>query len=51
MSFVHVATAEDENPLATSAAFAAFVAGIGGRCTDPPVSAEGTVVGSYVGPA
>jgi hypothetical protein len=32
VSFVHVATVEGENPLATSAAFAEFVGGIGERC-------------------
>ena len=49
VSFVHVATVEGENPLATSAPFAAFVSGIGERCTEPPVSTGGTAIGAYLG--
>jgi hypothetical protein len=50
VTFVHVATVEDENPLATSSAFAAFVAGIAERCTERPVSTDGTAVGTYFSP-
>jgi hypothetical protein len=51
VSFVHLATFEGEvNPLATSSAFARFVAGIADRCIDPPQSTEGTTVGRYPGP-
>ena len=46
-TFVHVATTEGENPLATSAAFAAFQAGLGQRCVAPPEAKTGTIVGSY----
>ncbi len=48
VSFVHVATIEGENPLDTSVPFATFVAGIGERCPEPPVSSRGTTVGAYV---
>jgi hypothetical protein len=47
VSFVHVATVEGENPLDTSVPFAAFVAGIGERCPEPPVSSGGTAIGAY----
>ena len=49
VTFVHVATAEGENPLASSAPFAAFIAGIGERCAEPPVSTGGTAIGTYLG--
>jgi hypothetical protein len=50
VSFVHVAsieTADGSNPLIATAAFQAFVSGIGDRVEAPPVSSEATVVGSY----
>ena len=48
VSFVHVVTLDgDENPLMSSAAFAAFQSGIGGRVADGPSAQEATVVGSY----
>jgi len=46
--FVHVAVVDGEvNPLTTSAAFAAFQAGIGERCAEGPLPADATTVGSY----
>jgi hypothetical protein len=51
VSFVHVATFEgQENPLSTSPAFQQFVTGIGDRCAEPPVSNQGTGIGTYWGP-
>ena len=50
VSFVHVAevtTADGSNPLTRTAAFGEFVREVADRCDDPPVAAEGTVVGSY----
>ena len=48
VTFVHVATREgDDNPLASSAAFAEFQSGIAERCAEPPVASDATVVGSY----
>jgi hypothetical protein len=48
VSFVHVAVIEGEqNPLASSAAFAQFQSGIGERCAQGPLAADATVVGSY----
>jgi hypothetical protein len=48
VSFVHVVTLDgEENPLTTSAAFAAFQSGIGARVADGPVATGATVVGSY----
>jgi len=49
VSFLHVATLDgDVNPLNRSPAFATFLAGIGHRCVDPPVAAEGTAIGLYL---
>lgn len=49
---MHVAVLEgDHNPLADSAAFAKFQAGIGGRCAEGPAASDATVVGSYRLPA
>ena len=39
-----------ENPLSTSPAFQQFVTGIGDRCAEPPVSNQGTGIGTYWGP-
>jgi hypothetical protein len=47
VTFIHVATIEGENPLTSSAAFAAFQAGLGARCTVSPNPSRATVVGSY----
>ena len=48
VSFVHVAVLDgEENPLSTSAAFAAFQAGLKDRCVEAPTPADATVVGSY----
>lgn len=48
VSFVHVALLEaEENPLNSSAAFAAFTEGIAGRCAQGPVPADAAIVGSY----
>jgi hypothetical protein len=50
VSFVHVATVEGgPNPLTESPAFQEFVAGIGDRCVAPPVSSQGTPIGTYTG--
>jgi acyl dehydratase len=49
-TFVHIADIEgDENPLAASAAFAAFQENIGDRCAegDGPNPQAATLVGSY----
>ncbi len=48
VTFLHVACFDGEdNPLATSPAFAAFQAGIGERCTSPPEATTATLVGAY----
>jgi hypothetical protein len=50
VSFVHIASVETpdgKNPLGATAAFAEFQREIGDRCTEQPVVAEATVVGSY----
>ncbi len=47
VTFIHVATIEGENPLTSSAAFAAFQAGIGARCAVSPNPTGATIVGSY----
>jgi len=48
VSFVHVAVVEGEqNPLASSAAFARFQKAIGERCAEGPVAADAALVGSY----
>jgi hypothetical protein len=48
VSFVHVVVHEgDDDPLAGSAAFAAFQRGIGDRVAEPPKAEEATLVGSY----
>jgi hypothetical protein len=46
--FIHIVTFDsDDNPLARSAAFAAFQAGISERCIDGPIPSDATVIGSY----
>ncbi len=48
VSFVHLAVIDGaENPLTTSAAFAAFQAGIADRVVEGPTPADATAVGSY----
>lgn len=48
VSFVHIAVLDGEgNPLNSSAAFAAFQAGIANRCTDAPAAADAELVSSY----
>lgn len=50
VTFVHIAVSEaadGSNPLPAMDAFRKFVAGIGDRCDEPPVAAEGEIVGSY----
>jgi hypothetical protein len=48
LSFVHVATQSTaDNPLLLLPAFKAFIQDIKGRCEEPPVSSEGTRLGSY----
>jgi hypothetical protein len=50
VSFVHIAsieTADGSNPLAQSAAFKSFQAGIKDRCDEEPVASELTEIGSY----
>jgi hypothetical protein len=48
VSFVHIAeTEEGQHPLGEVKAFKEFLAGIGDRCEEPPVTATLTKVGSY----
>jgi hypothetical protein len=48
VSFVHVAVLDgEENPLASSPAFAAFQAGIGERCAEGPIPADATAIGNF----
>ena len=48
VSFLHVAVLDGAgNPLASSAAFSEFQAGIADRCADGPAPADAAVVGSY----
>jgi hypothetical protein len=47
VSFVHVASVEGENPLATLASFAEFQRQVADRCAEPPLVMDATVVGSY----
>ena len=48
LGFVHIAEVEGEhNPLTELPAFKAFVAGIGDRCDQPPVTSGLAEVGSY----
>ena len=52
VSFLHVATissTEGENPLTALASFKAFVANIGDRCDEKPVSSPVTSLGTYPG--
>lgn len=48
VSFVHVALLEgEENPLASSAAFADFQSGIGDRVAEGPIPSDGSMIGNY----
>jgi hypothetical protein len=50
VSFVHIVsieTADGTNPLAQSAAFKSFQAGIKDRCEEQPVAIDLTEIGSY----
>src|ERR1700743_3733232 len=48
VSFVHVAVTDgDENPLASSPAFAAFQAAIADRCVEGPDPVDATVIGNF----
>jgi hypothetical protein len=48
LGFVHIAEVDGEgNPLAELPAFQAFVAGIGDRCDQPPVTSGLSEIGSY----
>jgi hypothetical protein len=50
VSFVHVSTAHTEdgsNPIPTLASFQRFSAGLGARCSTPPVAVVGDVVGLF----
>ena len=48
LGFVHIAEVDGEhNPLAELPAFKAFVAGIGDRCDQPPVTSGLSEVGSF----
>jgi hypothetical protein len=50
VTFIHVATlAGEDNPLASTAAFAQFQEGLGDRCTEPPSPPTATVVGDNAG--
>jgi hypothetical protein len=50
VTFLHVATVDDANPLATSAAFARFQAEIAARCEEGPVVVDASVVGAFALP-
>jgi hypothetical protein len=47
VSFVHVATVEEENPLATLASFGEFQRDIADRCEEPPLVMDASIIGSY----
>ena len=47
MTFIHLASHGDPNPLAQVEAFARFQADIRNRCDEPPVVATLEEVGSY----
>ncbi len=50
VTFIHVATLDgEENPLASTAAFAKFQDGLDERCAEPPSPTPATVVGRYQG--
>jgi hypothetical protein len=47
VSFVHVASVDEPNPLANTAAFQRFQEGIGERCDEAPVTTQLELVGSF----
>lgn len=50
LSFTHVVSVDEtlpEHPLASLPEFKAFVAGIGARCSDPPLQVESGLLGRY----
>jgi hypothetical protein len=48
VTFLHVAVLDgEENPLTSSPAFAAFQAGIAGRCAEGPIPADATAIGTF----
>lgn len=47
VTFIHVADVEGDNPLAGTAAFAAFQADLLERCDEPPAPIGGTIIGNY----
>jgi hypothetical protein len=47
ITFVHLATHDEHNPLPGLASFRAFQEGIGDRCDSPPVVTQLTEVGSF----
>jgi hypothetical protein len=50
VTFLHVATVTaDENPLASTAAFARFQEGLDERCAVPPSPSPATLIGYYDG--
>jgi len=51
-SFVHVAAVADgAPPISSFSAFQAFRSDVAGRCLEPPVATEATLVGTYGRPA
>jgi hypothetical protein len=50
VTFTHVAQVDDslaDHPLTSLPEFQAFVAGIRGRCVDPPAQVDSTEIGHY----
>jgi hypothetical protein len=47
VSFIHVASITEGDPLRDVPAFQEFVAGVKQRCDEPPMTVHGTIVGSY----
>jgi hypothetical protein len=51
-TFIHVAAVADgAQPISAFSAFQAFRSDVAGRCVEPPVAAEATLVGSFGKPA
>jgi hypothetical protein len=50
VTFIHIATIDgEENPLASTAAFARFQEGLDKRCAESPFPSPATLIGSYEG--
>jgi len=47
VTFVHVATLEEGNPLESSPAFARFQSALAARCEESPMVADAEVVGAW----